>query len=353
MRRIIISVILLTCSLIAFCGEFKEDGLYAVIHTSMGKMGFRLYYERVPVTVGNFVGLAEGTIEFTNMKSGKKEKRPFYNELIFHRVVKGFVIQAGCPLENGMGNPGYSFVDEFDPGLNHNSRGILSMANSGPNTNGSQFFITLKPASNLNNRHSVFGKMVYGEDVLTEIGNVKTDNQNKPIEDVFIKSIRIVKIGKDAKAFDAEKAFAQNKELLKNYKEKQDKWLKSLLSKLGVKEDRIVSNESGLRYYVKRRGKGRKPSVGDIIKAHYSGYLIYGKKFDSSYDRNQPFETPIGVRRVIQGWDEAFLDMRKGEKRVLIIPHHLAYGRRGMPPFIPPGATLVFEVELLSIKKGN
>jgi len=345
-------IVVLIFSTIPGCGyDFKQDGLYSSIKTNMGEMVFDLYYDKTPITVGNFVALSEGTREFTNMKTGKKEKKPFYDGLIFHRVIKNFVIQGGCPLGNGSGSPGYSFVDEFDPKLTHNSAGLLSMANSGPNTNGSQFFITLAPTPHLNGRHTVFGKIVYGQDVLEKIGNVEISKRDKPVKDVIIKSIRITPVGKDAKEFNAEKAFSGNEEILKQSEKEQGERLKQTLVKLKVNSKKIVTAASGLQYYIKKRGKGKKPVAGDTIAAHYSGYLADGKKFDSSYDRGKPFQTPIGVRRVIPGWDEAFLDMRKGEKRVLIIPYNLAYGKRGRPPVIPPGATLIFEVELISIKK--
>lgn len=194
------------------CGyDFNKDGIYAVINTSMGKMIFKLYYQKVPVTTGNFIGLAEGTLEFTDMKSGIKTKRPFYNGLIFHRVIKNFVIQGGCPVGIGTGGPGYRFRDEFHPALRHDSAGILSMANSGPGTNGSQFFITLKPTPHLNNRHTVFGKIVYGEDVMNDIAEVETGRRDRPVDDVVIESIEIVRVGEKAKNFNAEEAFKKGR----------------------------------------------------------------------------------------------------------------------------------------------
>ncbi len=361
MRRIALIVVFILCSVLSACGYgYKDDGLYAEINSSMGKMIFMLYYDKVPITVGNFVGLADGTREFFDVVSNKKVIKPFYNGLTFHRIIKGFVIQGGCPMGDGRGDPGYKFVDEFVPELKHDSPGILSMANSGPNTNGSQFFITLAPTPHLNGRHTVFGKIVYGQDIIDKIANVKADKQGKPQDKVLIESIKIVSIGKNANDFDAEEAFAKNKEakkdleeLQKQFLEDQEDNLKQFLTMLKVKHNRIVTTKTGLRYYVKKRGKGRKPKTGDIITAHYTGYLANGKQFDSSRKRGKPFETPIGVRRVIPGWDEAFLDMRKGEKRILIIPYNLAYGERGRPPVIPAKAMLIFDVELLGIKKGR
>lgn len=330
------------------CGyDFKEDGLYAVMETNMGDMVFSLYYDKTPITVGNFVGLAEGTREFIDMKTGKTEKRPFYDGLIFHRVIQGFVIQGGCPVGTGIGGPGYTFVDEFVPGLKHDAPGVLSMANAGPGTNGSQFFVTLAPTPHLDGKHTVWGRLVHGMDVLREIGSVMTDPQDKPVKPVLIESVTIKRVGAEAQAFDAEKAFAANKEILKKQREESEKELSAFLKKLGIDESKIVETSSGLRYYIRKQGKGDSPKPGDMITAHYSGFFIDGNKFDSSYDRKEPIEIPIGVSRVIRGWDEAFLTMSKGEKRVLIIPPDLAYGPQGRPPVIPPGATLIFDVELI------
>ena len=346
----VILLILLECVSGIACGyDFKEDGIYAVMKTNMGEMVLKLNYRKAPITVGNFIGLADGTREFTDMKSGKTEKRPFYDGLTFHRVIDGFMIQGGCPAGNGTGGPGYSFVDEFDPELRHDSAGILSMANSGPDSNGSQFFITLAPAPHLDGRHTVWGKLVYGMDVLEEIGHAKTDTRDRPLDQVGIKSVTIKRVGKEAESFDAEAAFAKNEEILKEREKENKLKLEVLLKKLGANPVKIKTTGSGLQYIIRKPGKGRKPKPGDIITAHYAGYLVDGKKFDSSYDRGQPFDVPIGVGRVIPGWDEAFLDMKTGEKRVLIIPFGLAYGPRGRPPVIPPRAKLIFDVQLLKI----
>jgi peptidyl-prolyl cis-trans isomerase A (cyclophilin A) len=344
--------LLLIIMVFAGCGySFEKDGIYAVIKTNMGEMIFNLNYDKTPVTTGSFIGLAEGTKEFIDEKTGEKAKRPFYNGLIFHRVIKDFVIQGGCPLGTGAGTPGYSFVDEFNPGLKHDSAGVLSMANSGPNTNGSQFFVTLAPAPHLDGKHTVWGKIVNGMNVLEKIGNVKTDRSDKPVKDVIIESVTIKRIGKEAKEFNAEIAFSKNETILKELEIENTKKLQNLLEQLNVKEQRIVTTNTGLRYFIRKYGKGSSPLAGDNIIAHYSGYLVDGTKFDSSIDRNQPFQTVIGVGNVIKGWDEAFLGMKKGEKRVLIIPYELGYGLRGNPPVIPPKATLIFEVELIDFQK--
>jgi peptidyl-prolyl cis-trans isomerase A (cyclophilin A) len=166
--------------------------LHAHFTTNKGNFTIRLFEEETPNTVANFVGLAEGTKEWTDPKSGKKVKSPLYNGLVFHRVIEGFMIQGGDPLGSGMGGPGYKFADEFHPKLRHTKAGILSMANAGPNTNGSQFFITLAPTPWLDNRHSVFGEVVEGMDVVSQIGSVPTSKPgDRPVEPVTVESVEI------------------------------------------------------------------------------------------------------------------------------------------------------------------
>ncbi len=172
--------------------NLKEgEKLYATFVTSMGNMVAELYWEKAPKTVANFVGLAEGTKEWTDTKTGQKVTKPLYNGTIFHRVIPDFMIQGGDPLGNGTGGPGYQFGDEFDPSLRHDSAGILSMANAGPGTNGSQFFITEGPTPHLNNRHSVFGKIVEHVDLVSKIARVKRDYSDKPEKPVVIEKILI------------------------------------------------------------------------------------------------------------------------------------------------------------------
>ncbi|OLB26486.1 MAG: peptidyl-prolyl cis-trans isomerase [Acidobacteria bacterium] len=172
----------------------RPAGTYAIFETSQGNIVVRLLEKEAPKTVANFVGLAEGTKEFTSEKTGQKEKRPFYDGLIFHRVIPQFMIQGGCPQSNGMGGPGYKFADEFHPSLNHSKAGILSMANAGPNTNGSQFFITVAATPWLDNRHTVFGEVVEGQDVANKISNVQRDSNDRPRTPVIIQKLRIERI---------------------------------------------------------------------------------------------------------------------------------------------------------------
>ena len=172
----------------------RPAGTYAIFETSQGNIVARLFEKEAPKTVTNFVGLAEGAKEFTNEKTGQKEKRPYYDGLIFHRVIPQFMVQGGCPHGNGMGGPGYKFADEFHPSLKHSKAGFLSMANAGPNTNGSQFFITVAPTPWLDNRHTIFGEVVEGQDVANKISNVQRDSNDRPRTPVVIQKLRIERI---------------------------------------------------------------------------------------------------------------------------------------------------------------
>ena len=172
----------------------RPAGTYAIFETSQGNIVIRLLEKEAPNTVANFVGLAEGTKEFTNERTGKKEKRPYYDGLIFHRVIPQFMIQGGCPEGSGRGGPGYKFADEFHPDLKHSKAGMLSMANSGPNSNGSQFFVTVAPTSWLDNKHSIFGEVVEGYDVVEKISHVPRGSQDRPKKDVQIRSVKIERI---------------------------------------------------------------------------------------------------------------------------------------------------------------
>ena len=167
--------------------------MHAQFETSVGNFKIKLFNDLVPKTVENFVGLAEGTKEFTDAKTGDKTKRPFYDGLVFHRVIKDFMIQGGCPRGAGTGDPGYKFADEFSPTLKHSKPGILSMANSGPNSNGSQFFITVVPTPWLDNRHSIFGEVVEGYNIVEAISKARTAPGDKPLEPIVVKHVKILK----------------------------------------------------------------------------------------------------------------------------------------------------------------
>jgi peptidyl-prolyl cis-trans isomerase A (cyclophilin A) len=178
---------------ITFAGEAqdKKGPVYATLKTSMGDIVIQLFEDKAPKTVANFVDLASGTKEWTDPKTGAKVKRPLYNGTIFHRVIPGFMIQGGDPLGNGTGGPGYRFEDEFNPDLKHSKPGMLSMANAGPNTNGSQFFIIHKATPWLDGKHSVFGEVVKGQNVVDAIANVPRDFRDRPIKEVVLQEVII------------------------------------------------------------------------------------------------------------------------------------------------------------------
>ena len=172
----------------------RAPGTYAILETSQGNMVCRLFEKEAPQTVANFIGLAEGTKEFTDPKTGKKTKRPFFDGLAFHRVIPSFMIQGGCPLGTGTGGPGYRFADEFHPSLRHDRPGKLSMANSGPGTNGSQFFVTVAATPWLDNRHSIFGEVIEGQDIATKISEVPRDSSDRPRTPVVLEHVRIERV---------------------------------------------------------------------------------------------------------------------------------------------------------------
>lgn len=315
-----------------------KDGLYAKFDTAQGEILCMLEFEKTPLTVANFVGLAEGTKDLGGGAKAKGDS--FYDGLKFHRVIPNFMIQGGCPLGTGTGGPGYTFPDEFDPSLTHSGPGILSMANAGPGTNGSQFFITHVATPHLDGKHTVFGHVVSGQDVVNKIkGN---DALN---------SVEIIRVGAPAEAFQSDqKAFDA---LLGNTeKNKRAKELAAMEAEQALISERwpkAVTTPSGLKYEVVEEGAGETPKKGQVVTVHYTGKLLNGKKFDSSYDRKQPIDFPVGSGQVIKGWDEALLGMKKGEKRVLIIPPTLGYGPSGRGP-IPPNAIMVFDVELVNFQ---
>jgi Peptidyl-prolyl cis-trans isomerase (rotamase) - cyclophilin family len=316
-----------------------QPGVYARFDTTKGVIVVELFYRDTPMTVANFVGLAEGKLD-TSSKKGE----PFYDGIVFHRVIADFMIQGGDPTGTGTGGPGYRFADEFRPNLRHDSAGILSMANAGPGTNGSQFFITHGPTPHLDGKHTVFGKVVEGQDVVDAIqkGDVMT-------------TVRIIRVGGDAEAFVVDQAAfdklqLDNESAVANAEKEQAKKEKNASAKFArqiKKYDKDAkTSKSGLKYVVLQEGTGAKPRPGQVVAAEYTGRFMDGRLFDTSVGRG-PFEFAVGKKQVIAGWDEALGEMKVGEKRALIVPSKLAYGKSGIGGVIPPDATLFFEVERL------
>jgi len=377
-----------------------EDGLYAEIVTSMDTIVAKLYYEKAPVTVANFVALAEGTHPMVDSTfKGKK----FYNGLIFHRVMDNFMIQGGDPQGKGTGGPGYKFGDEFDETLRHNKPGILSMANSGPNLNGSQFFITEKETpwldgfdadGNLkdcaNPRigcHSVFGEVVLGMNVQDSISNVKVGPGNRPKKDIVILDINIISKGYDARNFDAvktwntelpkleEKAKQKVEEALKKAeeakKEAESKINAAAAITLPILDDyksKAKTLASGLMIYTITKGNGPKPKQGQFAKVYYEGYFTDGKLLDTNRkdiaenygmfnpqrDQQGGYSTaPMQVSpdaQMVAGFKEGMAEMSVGDKTYLYLPSHLGWGAQGRPP-VKPNTDVIFIIEMVEILK--
>jgi FKBP-type peptidyl-prolyl cis-trans isomerase len=309
-----------------------QDGLYAKFNTSKGDILVALEYQKTPGTVGNFIALAEGNLE----NSVKSQGTPYYDGLKFHRVIPDFMIQGGCPQRTGTGNPGYKFDDEFHPDLKHDTPGILSMANSGPGTNGSQFFITHIETPWLDEKHTVFGKVEKGQDVVDAI---KQGDK--------INTLEIIRVGADAENFNAIEAF-------RTFEGSREKRIAGERQAKKAEMDKISAGfeetKSGLRYQIIQKGSGKKATAGNMVSVHYKGQLADGTVFDSSYKRNQPLDFQVGVGQVISGWDEGICLLNVGDKARLVIPSDLGYGSQGAGGVIPPHATLVFDVELVDAK---
>ena len=309
-----------------------QDGIYANIITEKGTIKIKLTHDKTPGTVGNFVALAEGDLE----NKAKPQGNPYYDGLKFHRVIPDFMIQGGDPAGTGAGGPGYQFDDEFHPELRHSGPGVLSMANAGPGTNGSQFFITHVKTDWLDNKHTVFGHVVEGQEIVDRIAQGDT-----------IQKVKIERIGKEAEAWNAVEQFrlfnGAKDEREAAAKQAQEELLKSI--SVGFEE-----TESGLRYKIIQKGEGAKAERGMGVAVHYKGMLTDGTEFDNSYRRGNPIQFPVGTGQVIPGWDEGILLLHVGDKARLVIPSELAYGSRGAGGVIPPDATLIFDVELMDVK---
>jgi cyclophilin family peptidyl-prolyl cis-trans isomerase len=356
-----------------------NDGIFATISTSKGDIVVQLEYLKTPITVANFISLAEGKNAF--VANEKSIGKPFYDGLKFHRVIKDFMIQGGDPEGNGSGGPGYAFKDEFTD-LKHDKPGILSMANSGPKTNGSQFFITHKETPWLDGKHTVFGHVTQGMDVVNLVAQ----------EDI-IKKVAITRKGAAAKAFDASKIFSEyyfnkdeddKKEALieAENKRKQDsimaaakkEYLEKFANVIAAKKayfdttkPTATVTESGLAYTITQKGTGIKPANGATFNFNYAGYFEDGTLFDSSYpdvckeygtfnpkraEQNgyRPFPFEAGKKEgLIPGFIEGIEKLSFGDKAVIFIPSKLGYGERGAGGVIPPNTNLVFELEMIEV----
>lgn len=350
MKQLGTLALLLGISVMSLAAKTKkpklEPGIYAEFSTSKGVILCMLEFKKTPMTVANFVGLAEGN--FTNGE--KSFTKPYYNGLKFHRVIKDFMIQGGCPLGTGSGDPGYKFYDEIHPDLTHSGPGILSMANSGPATNGSQFFITHKETPWLDGKHTVFGHVIQGQDVVNVIE-----------QDDLMTTVKIIRVGKEAKKWNATETFKTISEEIKKVEDEKA----ADLAKIGAMSEEeyndFMFNEvksnypdaqrspSGLVYIIENAGEDMKAEVGSRMSVHYRGtFRRDGKQFDASYDRGMPMDFNYKENRMIPGFEEGLGLLGKGGKAKLIIPYYQAYGKNGRPG-IPPYSDLVFDIEIVDL----
>ncbi|GAA4106596.1 peptidylprolyl isomerase [Aquimarina addita] len=352
------------------------DGIYAEIVTNKGTAVAELFYKDTPLTVGNFVSLAEGT---NTMVDDSLKGKKYYNGIIFHRIIKDFMIQTGDPLGTGSGDPGYKFPDEFVDSLTHKSKGILSMANSGPATNGSQFFITLKETPWLNNKHTVFGEIVVGQEIIDSIGVVETKKPgDKPVDEIKMLEVNIIRKGADAKSFDAKAAFEEKLAVLEAEKLEAERIEKERLAEIALKYPGVAAEheelrkkatklKSGLEILLTEEGNGEKPKSTDMVNLNYEGYFKDGKIFDTNkrevaeefgiFNERRAAHpkgyAPMTMKyspdaQMIPGFAEGVQQMKVGDKAIIFIPPHLGYGDKATGP-IPPNSELIFELELLSI----
>ncbi len=371
MRKLSFLLLAIVATVLSSCNDKYpdlKDGIYAEIITNKGTVVAELFYKQTPMTIANFVSLAEGTNTMVDsIYKGKK----YYNGITFHRVIKDFMIQTGDPKGNGAGGPGYKFPDEIVDSLTHKSKGILSMANAGPGTNGSQFFITLKETPWLNGKHTVFGEVVLGQDVVDSIGVAEVDG-SKPKSPITMTEVNIIRKGKEAKAFDAVAAFEGKLKEEEEKKAEAARKAKELKEQTAKKyadmKAKAKKLDSGLEIVMLNEGDGEKPKVSDMVGIHYAGFLtdgtIFGTTIESlaketgTYDARRaanpngyaPMVMPYSPEaQMIPGFKEGVQQLKVGEKAVLFIPAHLGYGERQVGP-IPANSDLIFEIELTHIQ---
>lgn len=324
-----------------------QDGVFAIMETSNGVIAIKLHYKETPLTVTNFVGLAEGTLDAANGK-------PFYDGLKFHRVIskangdgQDFMIQGGDPKGNGTGGPGYKFPDEFVKTLRHDEPGVLSMANSGANTNGSQFFITIVETPWLDDKHTVFGKVISGQDVVDSMKQGAT-----------IEKVTIIRQGADAEAFTATQAdFNKQLEILNKKIEEakiaarkaREEAMKAVIEEIEEEYPDAIKTDEGIYYEILKEGKGNPIGSRRYVSVNYTGMFLDGRVFDTSEGRGA-LDFITGVGQMISGFDLMTQEMKLGEKRRMILPPEYAYGEDGYPGFIPGNAYLIFEVEVVKVR---
>lgn len=369
MKKVKLWALLLPLLLVA-CKSAKypnlKDGLYADIQTNYGDMLAELYYKATPGTVANFVSLAEGTN--TYVADSLKGKR-YYDGTKSHRVIKNFMLQAGDRTATGEGDPGYKFADEFVDTLRYTRKGQLGMANSGPATNGSQFFITEVATDWLNFRHTIFGQVIQGEDVISKITSVKTGAQDRPVDPVVIKKVEIIRVGKDAQKWDAPKVFDAFMKEQNAKAQKLESQKEKNLALMAEQEAKAVAQPSGIKILKLKEGNGVKPQIGSDVLVNYAGFLrATGDLFDTNiaeiakendaYDAARAADPQYGYIPyawkyspevgLIAGFKEALLSMKVGDRIRVFIPSALAYGKQGFGNgVIPPDADLMFEIEIV------
>ena len=310
-----------------------KDGVFAIMETSKGEIVLELHYKETPLTVTNFVGLAEGTLDATKGK-------PFYDGLKFHRVISDFMIQGGDPKGNGTGGPGYRFEDEIVESLKHDGPGVLSMANAGAGTNGSQFFITHVETPWLDGKHTVFGRVLEGQDVVNKI--VQGDKINK---------VTIVRQGDEASKFTATQADFDGlrAKVAKENAEKKAKEQEAIIASIEASFPDATKTADGIYYKVTKEGSGIICGTGKNVAVHYTGYFLDGQVFDSSQGRGT-LDFKTGAHQMIPGFDVMVQEMKVGEKRTVVLPPSMAYGDAGAGGVIPGGAYIAFDIELVKIK---
>ncbi|PKA83787.1 peptidylprolyl isomerase [Ulvibacter sp. MAR_2010_11] len=366
MKKLTLLFLVLSMSFAACQDKYPdlEDGVYAEFITNKGTFVAKLYNEQTPLTVANFVALAEGT---NTMVDSTFKGKKFYNGLTFHRVMKDFMIQGGDPKADGTGNPGYIFPDEIVDTLKHDRKGILSMANGGPDMNGSQFFITLKETPWLDGRHSVFGEIVIGQEVVDSIGSVEVAKpSNKPVEVVTIQEVNIINRGNVKLT-----SFTEAMENIEKEKAEEE----ARIAEIGAAQAKVFAPlleqaetlPSGLKVYWNHKGKGMKPADGAKVLINYAGFFTDGRLFDTNRlevaeqfdvvdearkaaDQYIPVATTYSANaRLVAGFREALLLLSVGDKVTVLVPSHLGYGAGGNPPVIPPNSDLIFELELTEV----